>query len=276
MPILHAIVLGIAQGLTEFLPVSSSGHLALVPWLFDWNDFADDDVEKAFDVAIHIGTLVAVAWYFRADLRRFVADGARALVDRHNPTDEGRMAWLLVLASVPAAVVGFTLDSTLDRLDDEIWLVALMLIVFGLVLAAADRLPVQRSSESFRARDALAMGLGQAAALQPGVSRSGVTISVARGLGFDRDAAARISFLMTLPVIAGAGLFQLVDIGGFDGIPSDLRWPFAVGMMTSAITGWVAVWGTLRLVRTRTFDAFVVYRVVVGVAVLALLASSFR
>lgn len=276
MPIVHAIVLGVAQGLTEFLPVSSSGHLALVPWLFDWNDFDDDEVAKAFDVAVHMGTLVAVAWYFRRDLRGYVVDGLRAVVDRGNVSDQGRMAWLLVLASVPAGVVGFALNDALDRLDDEIGLIAVMLVVFGLVLAATDRLPGHRSAGEFGIRDALAMGVGQAVALQPGVSRSGVTMSVARGLGFDRDGAARISFLMSLPVIAGAGLFQLVDVGGFGGIPSDLRWSFAVGVAVSAVTGWVAVWGTLRLVRTRTFAPFVVYRVVVGVAVLGLLASSVR
>ncbi len=276
MPIVHAIVLGIVQGLTEFLPVSSSGHLALVPWLFDWNDFDDDEVAKAFDVAVHMGTLVAVAWYFRRDLRGYVVDGVRAAFDRGNASDAGRTAWLLVLASVPAGVVGFALNDALDRLDDEIWLVAAMLIVFGLVLAAADRMPGPRQAVDFRVRDALAMGLGQAAALQPGVSRSGVTMSVARGLGFDRDGAARLSFLMSLPVIAGAGVFQLVDVGGFGGIPADLRWPFAVGVATSAVTGWLAVWGTLRLVRTRTFAPFVLYRVAVGAAVLGLLASSFR
>ncbi len=276
MPIVHAIVLGITQGLTEFLPVSSSGHLALVPWLFDWNDFDDDEVAKAFDVAVHMGTLVAVAWYFRRDLRGYVVDGVRAVADRSDVSDQGRMAWLLVVASIPAAIVGFALNDALDRLDDEIWLIAVMLVVFGLVLAATDRLPGHRSAGEFGIRDALAMGVGQAAALQPGVSRSGVTMSVARGLGFDRDGAARISFLMSMPVIAGAGLFQLVDVGGFGGIPSDLRWPFVVGVAVSAATGWVAVWGTLRLVRTRTFTPFVVYRVAIGVAVLGLLASSFR
>ncbi len=276
MPILHAIVLGIAQGLTEFLPVSSSGHLVLIPWLFGWNDFDDEDVAKAFDVAVHIGTLVAVVFYFRRELRRYVVDGVRAVFSRDDVTDDGRIAWLLVVASIPAAVVGFTLNDALDRLDGEIWLVAVMLIVFGLVLAAADRLPGRRTAGDFGIRQALAMGAGQAAALQPGVSRSGVTMSVARGLGFDRDGAARISFLMSLPVIAGAGLFQLVDVGGFGGIPSDLRAPFLVGVAVSAATGWFAVWGMLRLVRTRTFAPFVVYRVVVGIAVLGLLASGVR
>lgn len=157
MPIVHAIVLGIAQGLTEFLPVSSSGHLALIPWLFDWNDFDDDEVAKAFDVAVHIGTLVAVAWYFRRELRGYVVDGARAVFDRRNVTDDGRMAWLLVVASVPAGIVGFALNDALDRLDDEIWLIAVMLVVFGLVLAVADRLPERRTGRDFGLRDAVAM-----------------------------------------------------------------------------------------------------------------------
>lgn len=281
MPIVHAIVLGVTQGLSEFLPVSSSGHLILVPWLFGWEDFAGrDDLAKAFDVALHIGTLVGAVAYFRADVARLVGRGLAVAGRwvRGRPVDDpqGRTAWLLVLATVPAAVTGATLDSALSRLDDEIWLVAVLLVVFGGVLAVADRLGGDRDAGDFNARDALSMGMGQALALQPGVSRSGVTITVARAMGFTRDAAARLSFLMSIPVIAGAGAYKALDVAVAGGIPAGMVPAFAVGVATSAVTGWVAVWGTLRLVRTRTFDPFVVYRVVVGCAVLALLASPWR
>ena len=174
-------------------------------------------------------------------------------------------------SAIPAGFTGVLLKDQIDDLD-RIWMIALMLIVFGLVLLVADRLPERRHLEEFRLRDALAMGVGQALALQPGVSRSGATLTVARAVGFDRDSAARLVFLMSLPIIAGAGVFALA---GAD-IPSSFWPPFLWGMAASAITGWVAVWGTLRLVRSRTFAPFVAYRVVAGLAVLAILATDWR
>ncbi len=272
MPILHAIVLGIVQGLSEFLPISSSGHLILVPWLFGWDDFAgNDSLQKTFDVALHIGTLVGAVAYFRHDLLRYAR---AALGDRRSP--DGRLAWLLAFSAVPSGVTGVLLSDVIEEKTGQIWLVAVMLVVFGFVLLYADRLAGHRRAESFQLRDALAMGAGQALALQPGVSRSGVTITVGRRLGFDRDGAARLSFLMSLPVIAGAVVFKGVDVLAEGGIPDGFAAPFLWGILASGLTGWVAVWATLRLVRTRNFVPFVVYRVLAGVAVLGLLASSFR
>jgi undecaprenyl-diphosphatase len=275
VPVLHAIVLGIVQGLTEFLPISSSGHLQLVPWLFGWDDFGDDaSLETAFDVALHMGTLVGALAYFRRDVAGLTVAGVDRL--RGHRTEQGRQAWLLVLSAVPAAIVGVGLQSQIESNDDRIWLTAVMLIVFGLVLFGADRVLGRRTIEQFSVRDALAMGVGQAVALQPGVSRSGVTITVARVIGFEREAATRIAFLMSLPVIAGAGVYQFIDVGGPGGIPADLRAGFIWGMVTSAVAGWVAVWGTLKLVRTSSFAPFVVYRILAGIAVLSILATSFR
>ena len=268
MSILHAIVLGLVQGLTEFFPVSSSGHLAIVPWLFGWDDFGDNEsLAKAFDVALHMGTLAGALAYFRADVARYTRAGLTAA-----RSEDGRMAWLLLASAIPAAIVGALLNDTISRLDDEIGPIAVMLIVFGFVLLAADRLRGERNVGQFRFRDAAAMGLGQALALEPGVSRSGVTISVARAVGFDRDAAARLSFLMSLPIIAGAGIFSGIDVLGEGGIPSDFWPPFLWGMLASGITGWVAVWATLKIVRTRSFAPFVVYRTALGVFVLLVLA----
>ncbi len=279
MPLLHAIVLGIVQGLSEFLPISSSGHLALVPWLFGWDDFGDaESLAKAFDVALHIGTLVGAVAYFRRDLVAFARDGLRLVIpaNRAHATPQGRMAWLLVVSAIPAAITGAALNSTIERLDDEFWLIGVMLVVGAVLLLVADRLGGPRDDQSFRLRDALLMGIGQAAALQPGVSRSGVTITVARALKFDRVAAARLSFLMSLPIIAGAGAYKFVDVMGEGGVPADFRVPFLVGMATSAVTGYVAVWGTIRFVQTRTFTPFVAYRVLAGVAVVALVAGGFN
>ena len=279
MPILHAIVLGIVQGLSEFLPISSSGHLALVPWVAGWDDFGDNEsLAKTFDVALHIGTLAGAVAYFRRDLVIYVREGLSVLLPRNRigAAPEGEIAWLLLVSAVPAGITGMLLSSTIERLDDEFWLIGVMLIVGAVLLGIADRLGGPRELGSFRLRDALLMGLGQAAALQPGVSRSGVTITVARALKFDRATAARISFLMSLPIIAGAGAYKFIDVLDEGGIPADFFTSFAVGMITSALTGYVAVWGTIRFVQTRTFAPFVLYRILIGLAVIALAASGFN
>lgn len=277
MSVLQAVVLAVVQALTEFFPVSSSGHLVLVRWLLGWDVFAGaPELELAFDVAVHLGTLVGAITYFRHDLVRYVRAGIPAMwnPDRRRNAD-ARIAWLLVASAVPGAITGVLLGDLLQN-DTSIALIAAMLIVFGVILAWADRRRGARDVTSFRLRDAAAMGFGQALALQPGVSRSGVTITVGRILGFGRDAAARISFLMSIPIIAGAGLFSIVDVVGDGGVPSEFRVPFAVGFVVAAVTGWAAVWATLRIVRTHSFDVFVVYRVALGVIVLVLLATPWR
>ena len=276
MPILHAIVLGLVQGLSEFLPISSSGHLLLVPWLLGWNDLDDASVKKAFDVALHFGTFVAVVGYFRQDLVRYIREGVRLLWNRQRPVDtDGRIAWLLVLATVPAALVGALFESWIDERLGTPTIIAISLIGFGLLLWWADRRIGHRGVEQFQTRDALLVGAAQALALNPGTSRSGITMTAARQIGFDRDAAARLSFLMSLPVIAGA---VVLKVGGLvaDGIPDGLLTPMIVGVIASFVSGWVAVWGTLRLVRTHSFTPFVVYRVALGVVVLVVVAAGWR
>ncbi len=270
MPILHAIVLGITQGLSEFLPISSSGHLRLVPWLFGWDDFAgQESLEKTFDVALHLGTLVGAVAYFRRDVVRYARAG---LTRAGRGTDDGRLAWLLVVSTIPAAVTGALFADVIEERTGYIWLIATMLIVFGLVLAWADRRPGVRRVEDIRLRDALLMGAGQAVALQPGVSRSGVTMTAGRLVGLGRDGAARFAFLMSLPITAGALVFKALDAASEGGIPDGFHAPFAWGIVASGLTGWLAVWGTLRLIRTRSFAPFVIYRVVLGVGVLVLYA----
>lgn len=277
MPILHAIVLGIVQGLTEFLPVSSSGHLALVPWLFGWTELTSNpELNRTFDVALHIGTFVGALAYFRADIVTFMGAAWRSARRWSVDTADERMAWLLLLSSVPAGVAGLALDSLVeDHLSAE-WLIGVMLIVFGLVLAWADRRLATRPADDFDPRRALLMGTAQALALQPGVSRSGATISMGRYLGFSREAATRLSFLMALPLIGGVGVYKGADVLLGEGIPAGFGPAFAWGTVTSAVTGYMAVWGLLRLVHTSSFTPFVLYRVVVGLGVLGLAASSFR
>lgn len=270
MPILHAIVLGITQGLSEFLPISSSGHLRLVPWLFGWDDFVGaESLEKTFDVALHLGTLIGAIAYFRADIVRYLRAGFRRGALR---THDGRLAWMIAGSSVPAAVTGALLDDVIERNTGHIWLIATMLIAFGVVLGLADRRPGGRAVDEIQLRDVVAMGVGQAVALQPGVSRSGVTMTAGRLAGLSRDGAARFAFLMSLPITAGALAYKGLDVVR-DGIPDGFVAPFLWGIVASGVTGWLAVWGMLRLIRTSSFRPFVAYRVVVGVAVLALYLS---
>ena len=178
MPIIQAIVLGITQGLSEFLPISSSGHLILVRWLFGWDELQPESVAKAFDVALHLGTLVAVVAYFWRDLIVYVREGVLLVVNRRRPTTtEGRLAWLLVLSAVPAGIVGALFESVIDEHLGTPFFIAISLIVFGLVLGWADRLPGERPAEGYRTADALAVGAAQVLALNPGTSRSGITMT---------------------------------------------------------------------------------------------------
>jgi undecaprenyl-diphosphatase len=276
VPILHAIVLGLVQGLSEFLPISSSGHLLLVPWLFGWDDFDDKATEKAFDVALHLGTVAAVCIYFRADIVRYVKAGWRVVVARQRPADtDGRVAVLLVVSSVPAALVGAAFQSSIDNELGRPWIIAVSLIVFGLVLFWADRLAGRRHVDAFTTRDAIAVGAAQVLALNPGTSRSGITMSAGRWLGFDRDSAARISFLMSIPITAGAVALKMASLAK-DGVPSDLRIPMVVGILTSGVSGWFAITGLLKLIRTRSFLPFVIYRVALGLFVLLVLTAGWR
>ena len=272
MSILHAIILGITQGLSEYLPISSSGHLVLVPWLFGWDDFAGNaSLEKSFDVALHLGTLGGAVAYFRRDIVRL----SRAAFLQPRSKD-GRLGWLILVSAVPAAVTGALFADTIEDNTDQIWLIAVMLIVGGLLLALADGTRGKRTIDEVSLKDALAMGVGQAIALQPGVSRSGVTITVGRFVGLGRDGAARFAFLMSLPITAGALLFKWFDVQGEGGLPSEYVAPFAWGIAASAVTGYIAVWGTLTLIRTHSFAPFVLYRLVLGTSILLLLATSFR
>lgn len=276
MPILHAIILGLVQGLSEFLPISSSGHLALVPWLFGWNDFGTPAIEKAFDTALHLGTLLAVLFYLRQELVGYVREGARLIVaPKRADKKMGRRAWLFVASAIPAGVAGAIGEQWVtDKLGSPV-MIAVSLIVFGLVLLWADRLAGDRTESSFTARDAMLIGLAQVIALNPGTSRSGITITAARKFGFSRDAAARVSFLMSVPVIGGAVLFKLAKLAN-DGIPEGLLTPMIVGIITAGISGWIAMWGMMRVLRSRSFNGFVIYRVLIGTGVLLLAASSVR
>ena len=280
MSILHAIVLGIVQGLTEFLPISSSGHLVIVPWIFGWNDYDSQATAKAFDTALHLGTLAAVLIYLRKDLIVYVTQGVQLIFNRKQPaTQSGQRAWLLVLSAVPAGIVGAAFE---DKITEKLGgpaLISVSLIIFGVVLIWADRRATAKNHlqtvDSLTMRNALVIGAAQVLALNPGTSRSGITITAARLSGYSRDAAARLSFLMSVPIILGAVVFKLAKLVR-DGIPEGLLVPMLVGIVVAGISGWLAMWSMIRLVRTKTFAPYVFYRCIVGVGVLLALASTWR
>ena len=268
--IIRAIALGIVQGLSEFLPISSSGHLIITRELFGW-EFADD---LTFDVALHIGTLIAVITYFWGEwvsmLRGLLSRLFRLERDhRFSDVYDERLLVIVLLGSVPVGVVGLVLDSWAeDKLRDPL-IAGAMLIMFGGILFAAERLGRrERPVESAGWKDAVLIGGAQALSLIPGVSRSGVTISAGLFDGFKRVDAARLSFLLATPAIGGAGLFKLAE-AITDGVPTHEISAIIVGAAVSAIVGWLSIRFLMRLVQTRTYVPFVAYRVAVGIFVLA-------
>lgn len=277
LSVLHAIILGIVQGLSEFLPISSSGHLILVPELFGWTELtSNDSLNKTFDVALHVGTLIAVLAYFRHEVLSYVVAAWHSIRTRSITTVDERLAWLLLITAIPGAVIGALFTSVIeDNLGDPI-LIGVNMILFALVLKWADGLAGDRPTEQFQRRDAILMGLAQALALAPGVSRSGATISAGRWLRFDRASAAKLSFLMSIPITGGAALYKGAEMFLDGGIPSGFGAAFFWGIMASMVSGFLAIAFLLRFVRTHSFTPFVIYRIVLGVAVIIVFATGIR
>lgn len=265
MTLLQAIVLGLVQGLTEFLPVSSSAHLLLTPWVFGWTDPG-----LAFDVALHIGTLLAVAWYFRRDWAAMARAALRMLSTRRLADAESRRILYLVVATIPAIAGGILLESYAETVFRAPWVPATTLIVLGVVLWLVDRRArADRPLAEMRSGDAWLIGLAQVLALVPGVSRSGSTMTAGRALGFDRRSAAAFSFLMSMPVTLGAIVLKAPDA-----VRAAESWtPLAAGILASAVSGWLAISVLLRWLARHSFGVFAVYRVALGVLILVLLGT---
>lgn len=265
---LQAVVLGLIQGLTEFLPISSSAHLRIFPELFGWGDPG-----AAFTAVVQIGTELAVLIYFRHDIVRIASMWLRSLV---KPELRGhldaRMGWFIIVGSLPIVVLGIALKDVIEQDFRNLWVIATLLVVMGLVLGVADRFGrTDKEIKHITLRDAVLMGGAQALALVPGVSRSGATLSMGRALGYDREAATRYAFLLAIPAVVGAGLFQLQDIG--DGSNRYGWGPTALATVVSFVVGYAAIAWLLRYVSTRSYTPFVVYRVVLGTATLVLLSA---
>jgi undecaprenyl-diphosphatase len=273
----QALVLGLVQGATELLPISSSGHLILVPWAADWTFLEqNDEFNQTFDVALHLGTLFAVVGYFWRDLVQYVVAWVRSVARRSVVSTDERIAWFLFVGTIPAVLIGGIGESFIADHLGEPWQIAVFLAVFAVVLWIADQRPTRRHMESLTIRDAVIIGTAQAAALAPGVSRSGITISAGRFLGLDRDTAARVSFLLLVPVTLGAVLFKGTTDVLFGDLPAGWEGPFVVGVLAAAASGLLAIVFLLGFVRRHTYTPFVVYRLIVAAIVLLVIATGVR
>jgi undecaprenyl-diphosphatase len=276
--VFQAIVLGIVQGLTEFAPVSSSGHLILVPWIADWPILRDEQLNKTFDVALHIGTFVGAIGYFRHDVARYARAWYHSVRRRRAETLDERLAWYLIIGTIPGVVFGALFEDVIDRKLGQPWLIAFSLAAFAVVLYVVDRrTPQDHGLEGLTLRRSIGIGVAQAVALMPGVSRSGITITAARGTGMTRESAARFSFLLALPIVGGAGLYKAVSLAtGSEHLPPGFAGPFVAGMVAAGVSGYLVIWGLLAYLRRGSFAPFVVYRLAVAVLVLGLIVGNVR
>ena len=263
MTAFQALVLGLIQGLTEFLPISSSAHLALAPWFFGWQDPG-----LAFDVALHFGTLLAVLWFFRKEWALLLAAVISIMRKRRVETVEEKRVIFLILATIPGAIGGLLLEEKAETVFRAQALTATALILMGVILWAADRFSrMTRDLTTMRWLDALLIGIAQVVALVPGVSRSGSTITAGRVLGFNRESAAVFSFLMSMPITAAAIVLKGPEVLRESGVSA----PLIIGVVSAALSSWLAIAVLLRYVARHSYGIFALYRVVLGIAVLALL-----
>ncbi len=277
MTIIQAVILGIVQGLTEFVPISSSAHLIIIPWLFHW-----DDPGLAFDVALHLGTLVALLSFFAADWVRLVRAGIASIVERKVGNDsDRRLAWLLIIGTIPGIVAGILAEGKIEELfhqpdaphtPEAMTAMALVIALLGVALFVAERIARHRRGlASVSLKDTIVIGLAQALAIFPGVSRSGSTITAGLALGLQREAAARFSFLLAAPIVAGAGfksLFSVYSKLKTGAMAQSELLLFAIGFVTAAVSGYLCIKFLLRYLQKNSTDIFVYYRWLLSVLVI--------
>lgn len=274
MEILHSLILGVVQGLTELLPVSSSAHLNLFPWIFGWSD-----ISESFDVALHIGTLLAIVLFFYKDWIKLIKGGYNQVVNKKKST-EGKIFWYIVLATIPTGIVCLILDKLSEKLIEglsgafgtaqiniEMALIAIALIVMGIILYIVDKNAKSKTKyKDITFKQSLLISLSQAiAAAFPGVSRSGITMTVGRKMGLERESVAKFSFLLSTPIVAAAAIYELKHFV-FD-------IPFVIGVLSSFIVGLLVIKFLLNYLKKGSFKVFAVYRVVLGIIVLGILLT---
>lgn len=255
--ILQALILGIVQGLTELLPISSSAHLNLIPWIFNWN------IPESFDVALHFGTLLAIVMFFFKDWLKLIEGGYKQVIKKEK-SFEGKMFWYLVAATIPGGAIGFLLDHFIgDSLGKMPLLIAIALIVMGIVLYLVDKnAPAKTNYEHMSFKQTFLIGFSQALAFIPGVSRSGVTMTTGRLMGVDRESTAKYSFLLSTPIVFGATLYKFKDFV--------LNIPFFVGVLASFIVGIIVIKFLLEYLKKGSFKIFAIYRVILGLVIIGL------
>lgn len=277
MNVIHAIVLGLVQGLTEFIPVSSSAHLIIIPWLFYW-----DDPGLAYDVALHMGTLFALLWYFRKDWVRLVRAGIASIRERKISVDnDRRLAWFLVIATIPGAITGLLAEDKIEELfhqpgaahtNGAMIALAVVIALLGAVLFIVERVARHRRGlEQITLNDTIIIGFSQGLAIFPGVSRSGSTITAGLALGLQRETAARFSFLLSTPIILSAGLKSALDLTGQSSTNAATQsdWLlYVVGFVTAALSGYLCIRFLLRFLQQHSTDVFVYYRWALAVVII--------
>jgi undecaprenyl-diphosphatase len=266
----EAIVLGIVQGLTEFLPISSTGHLRIVPAFAGW-----DDPGAGFTAIVQLGTTAAVLIYFREDLLRVATAWFASLRDRERRSErDARLGWYLIIATIPIGLIGLALHNSIESGARSLYLIGSALILFSFVMLAAEHYGKQdRNLETFGTRDAIAIGIGQALALVPGVSRSGATISAGLFRGFERADAARFSFLLSIPAIVLAALFEMRGVITGDDTTDASLGAILIAIVFAFIFGYLSIAWLLRFVSQHSLGVFVAYRIILGTVVLILAAS---
>lgn len=254
MNIFQAALLGVIQGLTELLPISSSAHLTIIPWIFNWN------IPESFDVALHFGTLLAIGLYFFKDWLGLIKGGFDYVVKKER-TVQGRMFWYIVLATIPGGIIGFLLDHFLSGTLNRPIIIALALIIMGIILYVVDKkAPSKVKYEQMTLKQTFLIGVSQALAFIPGVSRSGITITTARMMKIERESAARYSFMLSAPIVLAATIFKFKDF------VFDL--PFVVGVLTSFIVGLLVIKFLLKFLQKGSFKGFAIYRIIFGLLII--------
>lgn len=263
MSILQAIILGVVQGLTELLPISSSAHLYLIPWVFEWtNSVSFNEAFEAFDVALHAGTLLAIVIFFFKDWIKLIVGGFNQVVKKEK-TFEGKMFWYLVLATIPGGAIGFLLDHFLEDVLTKPIIIGIALIVMGIILYIVDKKAKSEVEfEDMTLKQTFLIGLSQALAFIPGVSRSGVTMTTGRMLGIKRETVAKYSFLLSTPIVAGATLYKCKDFV--------ISIPFFIGILASFLVGIFVIKFLMDFLKKGSFKGFAIYRVIVGIFIIAL------
>jgi undecaprenyl-diphosphatase len=273
----QALALGTVQGFTELLPISSSGHLILVPWLAEWRFLEqNDEFNQTFDVALHLGTLVAVVAYFWNDIVRLLGAWLGSLSRRRVESADERIAWFVLVATIPAAIVGALAEDAIANNLGDPWQIAIFLAVFGLLLWLADRSPQERTMQGLELKHAALIGGAQCLAFMPGVSRSGITITAGRFIQLDRDSAARFSFLLLVPTTLGAVVWKGANDVLLGELPAGWEGPFIVGTIAAFGAGLLAIDWLLGYVRRHDYTPFVIFRLVAALVILLLIATGAR